>query len=113
MQGTNTLPTERSIGIINFDYGIGQINFINKLDYNKSDYFVPKVIQVIEIPKLRRERKQRYFPDIKDSSSIALFLKVLNLTHPDLIDSIHRDYLEAGTDFVSAEIGRASCRERV
>ena len=74
VQGTNTLPTERSIGIINFDYGIGQINFINKLDYNKSDYFVPKVIQVIEIPKLRREQKQRYFPDIKDSSSIALFL---------------------------------------
>lgn len=74
VQGTNTLPTERSIGIVNFDYGIGQINFINKLDYNKSDYFVPKVIPVIEMPKLERERKQRYFPDIKDSSSIALFL---------------------------------------
>ena len=74
VQGTNTLPTERSIGIVNFDYGIGQINFINKLNYNKSDYFVPKVIQVIEIPKLRRERKQRYFPDREDSNSIALFL---------------------------------------
>ena len=30
IQGTNTLPTERSIGIVNFDYGIGQINFVDK-----------------------------------------------------------------------------------
>ena len=27
--------------------------------------------------------------------------EVLNLTHPDLIGSIHRDYLEAGADFVT------------
>ena len=74
VQGTNTLPTERSIGIVNFDYGIGQINFVDKSNYNEDAYFVPKVIPVIEIPKLGRKRKQRYFPDRNDSSSIALFL---------------------------------------
>lgn len=74
IQGTNTLPTERSIGIVNFDYGIGQINFVDKSNYNEDAYFVPKVIPIIEIPKLKKARKQRYFPDKKDSSSIALYL---------------------------------------
>lgn len=74
VQGANTLPTERAIGIVSFDYGIGQINFVDKSNYNEDAYFVPKVIPIIEIPKLGRERKQRYFPDIKDGSSIALFL---------------------------------------
>ena len=74
IQGTNTLPTERSIGIVNFNYEIGQINFVDKSNYNEDAYFVPKVIPITEIPKLRNARKQRYFPDKQDSSSIALYL---------------------------------------
>lgn len=74
VQGNKTLPTERSIGIVDFSYGTGQINFINQFDYNHDDYFVPKVIPIIELPKKPRERKIKYFPDRTDANSVALFL---------------------------------------
>lgn len=74
VQGKNTLPTERSVGIVNFDYGIGQINFIDTKNNFNQDYFVPKIIPQIEMPLLGRERKKRFFPDINDSNSIALYL---------------------------------------
>lgn len=74
VQGNKTLPTERSIGIVDFSYGIGRINFINQLDYNNDYYFVPKVIPITELPKKTRERKAKYFPDRFDANSIALFL---------------------------------------
>ena len=76
VQGNKTLPTERSIGIVDFSYGTGQINFINQLDYNHDDYFVPKVIPIAELPKKPRERKVKYFPDRTDANSIALFLSL-------------------------------------
>ena len=45
--------------------------------------------------------------------------ELLNMTHPEMIRDIHRQYVEAGSHVVStntfqaSEIGRASCRERV
>lgn len=70
IHGNNTLPTERSIGKVNFDYEKGQIAF----NFGREDFYVPKVIPITEMPKLKLERKTRYFPDKKDSKSIALYL---------------------------------------
>lgn len=74
VKSNNALPTERSIGFVEFDHGIGQIHFVNQGNYNEDAYFVPKVIPTIELPKLRKERKRRFFPDIKDTNSIAVSL---------------------------------------
>lgn len=73
-KNSKLLPTERSIGIVNFNYGVGQINFLNQIDYNQDDYFVPKIVQVTKLPKLKREKKSKNFPNKKDANSIALYL---------------------------------------
>lgn len=73
VKGNKTLPTERSIGFVEF---IGQKGRINFIDYNslQNTYFVPRVIEVHTLPKLKGERKIRNFPQKNDAKSIALAL---------------------------------------
>ena len=76
IKGNKILPTQRNIGYVNFDYGNGQINFIDLRTPDIIDYFVPKILPIIEMPKLIREKVPRYFPDREDSKSIALALGI-------------------------------------
>lgn len=76
IKGNKILPTQRNIGYVNFDYGNGQINFIDLRKPDSIDYFVPKILPIIEMPKLPREKVPRYFPNRNDSKSIALALGI-------------------------------------
>lgn len=76
IKGNKILPTQRNIGYVNFDYGNGQINFIDLRRPDSIDYFVPKILPIIEMPKLGREQVPRYFPNRNDSKSIALALGI-------------------------------------
>lgn len=76
IKGNKILPTQRNIGYVNFDYGNGQINFINLRKPDSIDYFVPKILTIIEMPKLAGEKAPRYFPNRNDSKSIALALGI-------------------------------------
>ena len=76
IKGNKILPTQRNIGYVNFDYGNGQINFIDLRKPDSIDYFVPKILPIIEMPKLPREKVSRYFPNRNDSKSIALALGI-------------------------------------
>lgn len=74
VKGNKALPTERSVGVVDFRYEKGQIRFINPLKIEDENYFVPRVIDTESLPLLRREKKERIFPDKNDSNSIALAL---------------------------------------
>ena len=69
----NTLPTERNIGIVNFEYKNGKISFRNNKSFNE-EYFVPRVIEIKELPKFGREKKIRLFPDKENPQSIGFYL---------------------------------------
>lgn len=74
VKGNKALPTERSIGIVDFTYEKGQIHFINPFNVREENYFVPRMIDVESLPLVGRERIERFFPDKNDSNSIAFAL---------------------------------------
>lgn len=75
VQGNNALPTERFVGCVNFDQSNGKISFVHKYWGNyEEDFFLPRVIHVEKLPQRGREVKDRYFPDIQEPKSIALYL---------------------------------------
>jgi POLQ-like helicase len=76
VSGVKSLPTQRSIGFVNFDYGQGQIQFVEYNNPDEDTGYVPKVIPIVELPKKGKESKKRYFPDKDDSKSIALYLGI-------------------------------------
>ncbi len=74
VKGNKTLPTERSIGIVDFTYEKGQIHFVNQEKIQEEKYFVPRMIDVEVLPSVGREKIERKFPDENNSNSIALAL---------------------------------------
>ena len=74
VKGNKTLPTERSIGIVDFTHEKGQIHFVNPLNVREENYYVPRMIDTEYLPLVGREKKERAFPNKKDSNSIALAL---------------------------------------
>lgn len=74
VKGNKTLPTERSIGIVDFTHEKGQIHFVNPLNVREENYYVPRMIDTEYLPLVGREKKERAFPNKNDSNSIALAL---------------------------------------
>ena len=67
-------PTQKTIGFVNWTTPMGQIQYANNPNINEEDFFVPRVITSKKLNKKRRERKDRFFPEKSDGSSIALHL---------------------------------------
>ena len=74
IQGTNLLPTHRSIGFTTWTDQMGQIRFVSNENTDQEDFFVPRVLEKIELQKKSRERKNRTFPEKSESQEIALYL---------------------------------------
>jgi len=74
VSGIQLLPTFKTIGFVSWLYSLGQIHYIEEENTEKEDFFVPRVIEQVELNKLPRESRIRKFPEKTDSQSISLFL---------------------------------------
>lgn len=68
------LPTYRTIAFTSWQDKLGRLEFIDKDNPDKSLYFVPRILEQIELNLKKREKLPRYFPDKSDGRSIAIYL---------------------------------------
>ena len=66
VNGSKLLPTARSIAFASWHETLGQVVFYEGRDYKDYDYFVPRVIEQVQLSKLPGERAPRYFPENSD-----------------------------------------------
>lgn len=74
IEGTNLIPTFKTIAFAYWPYRLGRIEYVNDSNINTHEFFVPRVIESVELNLRPRERKIREFPTKDDSQSIALYL---------------------------------------
>jgi superfamily II DNA/RNA helicase len=74
VSGNNLIPTYKTVGFVSWIYERGQIYYVKDENKTEDDFFVPRVIEQIQLQKLKRDRIARKFPEKDDAPSIALFL---------------------------------------
>jgi len=79
IDGSNLVPSFKTIGFTSWTGRLGKIYYYSS-NIELQDYFVPRVIEQLELPSIGRERNQRVFPNKNDGKSIALYLG-LKLIH--------------------------------
>lgn len=76
IDGTTLIPTLRSVGFASWQDTLGRIEYVDSEDPDISEFFVPRVIECIELEKKVKERRVRYFPEKNDGMGIALYLGI-------------------------------------
>lgn len=76
IQGAGCLPTVRSTAFASWQTAMGQLQYIDQDREADRDYFVPRVIEQINLGTRGRERKDRLFPTPNDNPSVAAYLGV-------------------------------------
>ena len=74
INGKNIASTYRTIAFTSWIETKGKIQFINQFEPEIEEYYVPRIIEEQQLNRLSRERKDRYFPQKNDSTSISLYL---------------------------------------
>lgn len=74
IDGEALIPAFKSIAFASWLDQQGRIEYVNATDIDRNEFFVPRVIEKIELNKKGRERKKRYFPEKGDGQSIAIYL---------------------------------------
>lgn len=74
VDGTGLLPTSRSIAFASWINQLGSLEYVEPLDPDEREFFVPRVIEESTLPALPRERTPRVFPKENDGPSIGLYL---------------------------------------
>ena len=74
VEGTNLNPTFRSVGFASWLDQLGRIEYVDSLNVEQNEFFVPRVIEKFNLGKKGRERKDRFFPEKADGRAIALYL---------------------------------------
>ena len=74
VDGKALTPTFKSIAFASWLDQQGRIEYVNANDIDRNEFFVPRVIEKIELNKKGKERKKRYFPEKGDGQSIAIYL---------------------------------------
>ena len=76
VDGEALIPTFKSIAFASWSDQLGRIEYVNTDNIDHNEFFVPRVIEKIELNKKGKERKKRYFPEKGKGSgqSIALYL---------------------------------------
>jgi hypothetical protein len=80
IEGNRNIRTVRSIAFSSWKTPQGQLQYIDGEYVEERDYFVPRVIQEINLGTQGRETRDRIFPKKGDNSSIAAYL-ALKLCH--------------------------------
>lgn len=76
IQGAGCLPTVRSTAFASWQTAMGQLQYIDQDHEADRDFFVPRVIEQINLGTRGRERKARLFPAKNDNPSMAAYLGV-------------------------------------
>ncbi len=74
VDGTGLLPTSRSIAFASWINQLGSLEYVEPLDPDEREFFVPRVIEESTLPALPGERTPRVFPKENDGPSIGLYL---------------------------------------
>lgn len=74
INGKNIASTYRTIAFTSWIETKGKIQFVNQANPEFEEYYVPRIIEKQQLNKIGRERKDRFFPQKKDSNSISLYL---------------------------------------
>ncbi|MFP6845031.1 MAG: DEAD/DEAH box helicase [Thalassolituus sp.] len=76
IQGAGCLPTVRSTAFASWQTAMGQLQYIDQDREADRDFFVPRVIEQINLGTRGRERNDRLFPTKNDNPSVAAYLGV-------------------------------------
>ncbi|QLE98680.1 DEAD/DEAH box helicase [Neptunomonas phycophila] len=76
IQGAGCLPTVRSTAFASWQTAMGQLQYIDQDREADRDFFVPRVIEQINLGTRGLERKERLFPAKNDNPSVAAYLGV-------------------------------------
>lgn len=74
VEGNALNPTHRLIGFASWLDQMGKIEYVDSRNAEQSDFFVPRVIERLRLEKKGQERKDRFFPEKKNTGAIALYL---------------------------------------
>lgn len=74
VDGTGLLPTVRSVAFASWRDRLGRLEYVSPLDPDDVEFFVPRVIESMELALQGRERVRRYFPRAEDGASVGLYL---------------------------------------
>lgn len=76
IQGNQCLPSVRSIAFASWQTSLGQLHYIDQEKVDERDFFVPRVIEQVNLGRRGLERNDRFFPTRNDNSSLAAFFGV-------------------------------------
>ncbi len=62
VEGTNLIPTFRSIGFTSWVDPLGRIEYVNNKNPEELEFYVPRVIESINLGTRGKELNDRYFP---------------------------------------------------
>ncbi|MGY4360470.1 helicase [Bradyrhizobium sp. i1.3.6] len=74
VDGAGLMPTARRVAFASWQTQLGRLEYVSPLDPDDTEFFVPRVIERVELRNLPRERARRFFPLAEDGSSIGLYL---------------------------------------
>lgn len=74
VEGTTLIPTFRSVGFASWLDQLGRIEYVDSADPEQGEFFVPRVIEGINLGRKERERMDRFFPGKTDGQTVAIYL---------------------------------------
>lgn len=74
VSGSTLIPTFRTIAFSSWETTRGRLEFVSSDDPEATEFFVPRILERIRLPRKPRERTDRYFPEKDDGPAVALFL---------------------------------------
>lgn len=81
VNGAKCLSTERSVAFSSWRREQGQFHYVDPFNINTEEFFVPRVIESLVIPRKGRETAERFFPPRKDKTLIAAYLGIKLCEH--------------------------------
>lgn len=81
VNGAECLSTERSVAFSSWRGGRGQFHYVDPYNINSEEFFVPRVMESLEIPMRGNEKVQLFFPPKNDKSLIAAYLGIKLCEH--------------------------------
>ena len=76
IQGAGCLPTVRSTAFASWQTAMGRLHYIDQDRETDRNFYVPRVIEQINLGKKKGEKKDRVFPIKNDDPSVAAYLGV-------------------------------------
>lgn len=74
IDGAGLIPTSKSIAFASWQGARGRLEYVSPTDPEETEFWVPRIIDDIELDLLGRERKVQRFPAKSDGGEVGLFL---------------------------------------